>query len=330
MTSGKSTVAIIGAGVAGLTCARELATAGFKVTVVDKGRSPGGRTATRRKEPGLEFDHGAQYFTARDPRFQKVTADWIQRGVVAEWHGRIVRLEAGVATETTPLPRYVGTPGMSAMAADLASGLHVHSGIQVVRIHRDSAGWSLTTTTTTTEVHGPFESLVVTLPSPQTAALLNDHPFGQLSAAVPMTPCWAVMVAFDSKFEVPWDGAFVHGSPLSWVARNSSKPGRNQQLDTWVLHATSEWSETHLEQSPESTGTELLAAFARLVDAPLPAQCYLQAHRWRHSLGSDPSERKVLVDAENRLVVCGDWLSGGRVEGAFLSGLDAAVRVRDF
>ncbi len=141
MTSGKSTVAIIGAGVAGLTCARELATAGFKVTVVDKGRSPGGRTATRRKEPGLEFDHGAQYFTARDPRFQRVTADWIQRGVVAEWHGRIVRLEAGVATETTPLPRYVGTPGMSAMAEDLASGLHVHSGVQVVRIHRDSAGW---------------------------------------------------------------------------------------------------------------------------------------------------------------------------------------------
>lgn len=327
MESYKHTIAIIGAGVAGLTCARKLATDGFKVTVFDKGRSPGGRTATRRKEPGLEFDHGAQYFTARDPRFQKVTTDWIQRGVVSEWHGRIVRLEAGVVTETTPLPRYVGTHGMSAMTADLASGLHVHSGVQVVRIHRDSAGWNLTTTT---DVQGPFESLIVTLPSPQAAALLNDHPFGQLSAAVPMTPCWAVMVAFDSKFEVPWDGAFVHGSPLSWVARNSSKPGRNQQLDSWVLHATSEWSAAHLEQSPETTATELLAAFARIVDAPLPPHCYLQAHRWRYSLGSDPSERKVLVDAENRLVVCGDWLSGGRVEGAFLSGLDAAVRIRDF
>ncbi len=328
MESHKHTIAIIGAGVAGLTCARELATDGFKVTVFDKGRSPGGRTATRRKEPGCEFDHGAQYFTARDPRFQKVTTDWIQRGVVSEWHGRIVRLEAGVATETTPLPRYVGTPGMSAMAADLANGLHVHSGIQVVRIHRDLAGWNLTTTTT--DVHGPFESLIITLPSPQAAALLNDHPFGQLSAAVPMTPCWAVMVAFDTKLEVPWDGAFVHGSPLSWVARNSSKPGRSQQNDSWVLHATSEWSSEHLEQSPETSATELLAAFSRLADTPLPPHCYLLAHRWRYSLGSDPSERKVLVDAENRLIVCGDWLSGGRVEGAFLSGVDAAVRVRDF
>lgn len=327
MESKKHTIAIIGAGMAGLTCARELATDGFNVTVFDKGRSPSGRTATRRTERGSEFDHGAQYFTARDPRFQKVTTDWIQRGVVSEWHGRIVRLEAGVVTETTPLPRYVGTPGMSAMTADLASGLHVHSGVQVVRIHRDSAGWNLTTAT---DVHGPFESLIVTLPSPQAAALLNDHPFGQLSAAVPMTPCWATMVAFDSKHQAPWDGAFVHGSPLSWVARNSSKPGRNQQLDSWVLHATSEWSAAHLEQPPDTTATELLAAFARLVDKPLPPHCYLQAHRWRYSLGSDPSERKALVDAENRLVVCGDWLSGGRVEGAFLSGLDAAVRVRDF
>lgn len=327
MTSGNSTVAIIGAGIAGLMCARELATAGFKVTVFDKGRSPGGRTATRRTAPDLEFDHGAQYFTARDPLFQKVTADWVQRGIVAEWQGRIVRLEAGVATETTPLPRYVGTPGMSAIAADLASGLHVHSGIQVVRIHRDSAGWNLITATQ--DVHGPFQSLVVTLPSPQAAALLNDHPFGALAAAIPMTPCWAVMVAFDSKLEVPWDAAFVHGSPLSWVARNSSKPGRNQQHDAWVLHATSEWSAKNLEQSPETSASKLLAAFSALTDARLPAHCFLQAHRWRYSLGSDPAERKALADHESRLVVCGDWLSGGRVEGAFLSGIEAARRISE-
>jgi renalase len=327
MTTGKSTVGIIGAGIAGLACARELADDGFKVTLFDKGRSPGGRTATRRTEGGCEFDHGAQYFTARDARFQKVTADWIQRGVVAEWHGRIVRQEDGVVTETSPLPRYVGTPGMSAMAADIATGLHVQSGSQIVQVHRDAAGWAVTTATQ--EVHGPFQTLVVTLPSPQTAVLLNDHPFAALSAAVPMTPCWAVMVAFDSKIQVPWDGAFVHGSPLSWVSRNSSKPGRSQQNDSWVLHATSEWSAAHLEQSPETPAKELLAAFAQLVDAPLPSHRYLQAHRWRYSLGSDPLERKTLVDAENRLIVCGDWLSGGRVEGAFLSGVDAAVRVRD-
>ncbi|MFO0976778.1 MAG: FAD-dependent oxidoreductase [Planctomycetaceae bacterium] len=194
-------------------------------------------------------------------------------------------------------------------------------------MHRDSAGWNLITATQ--DVHGPFQSLVVTLPSPQAAALLNDHPFGALAAAIPMTPCWAVMVAFDSKLEVPWDAAFVHGSPLSWVARNSSKPGRNQQHDAWVLHATSEWSAKNLEQSPETSASKLLAAFSALTDARLPAHCFLQAHRWRYSLGSDPAERKALADHESRLVVCGDWLSGGRVEGAFLSGIEAARRISE-
>ncbi|MBL8813979.1 MAG: FAD-dependent oxidoreductase [Planctomycetaceae bacterium] len=325
MESHQQTVAIIGAGIAGLTCARELAAGGFDVTLFDKGRLPGGRTATRRVDPGCEFDHGAQYFTARDSRFQKVTADWMRRGVVAEWHGRIVRLEDGVVSETTPLPRYVGTPGMSAMAADLAAGLHVHSGIQVVRVNRDAAGWKVTTATQ--EIHGPFHTLVVTLPSPQTAVLLEDHPFAALAAAIPMTPCWAIMVAFDSKIELPWDGAFVHSSPLSWVARNSSKPGRNRPLDAWVLHASADWSMAHLEQSPEEAAPQLLAAFEDIVGRLLPSSHFLQAHRWRYSLGSDPAERKTLVDRENRLIVCGDWLSGGRVEGAFLSGIDAACRM---
>jgi len=327
MKSHKHTVAIVGAGIAGLVCARELATNGFNVVVFDKGRSPGGRTATRRAEPGFEFDHGAQYFTARDPRFQEVTSNWIQRNVVAEWRGRIVRHEGGVVTETSPLPRYVGTPGMSAMAADFASELDVHSGIQIVRISRHTTGWALTTATQ--DVRGPFHTLVVTLPSPQAAVLLDGHPFAALAAAVPMTPCWAVMVAFDARIKVPWDGAFVHNSPLSWVARNSSKPGRNQQTDAWVLHANADWSMSHLEQSPENTATQLLDAFSDIAGHPLPAFRHLQAHRWRYSLGSDVTERKTLFDPESHLLVCGDWLSGGRVEGAFLSGLDAAQKIRD-
>ena len=50
MTRGH-TVGVIGAGMAGLACARELAAKGFEVTVFDKGRGLGGRTATRRAEP---------------------------------------------------------------------------------------------------------------------------------------------------------------------------------------------------------------------------------------------------------------------------------------
>jgi renalase len=144
-----------------------------------------------------------------------------------------------------------------------------------------------------------------------------------------MDPCWAVLVAFADRLDVPWDGAFVHDSPLSWVARNSSKPGRPRGPDCWVLHASPEWSAVHLEESPEAVGPQLLMAFESAVGCVLPKAAHQTAHRWRYCAGADPAGRGVLFDAESGLAVCGDWLSDGRVEGAFLSGTSAARCVLD-
>jgi predicted NAD/FAD-dependent oxidoreductase len=296
------TVAVVGAGVAGLVCARELVARGARVQVFDKGRSPGGRIATRRVEPGCSFDHGAQYFTARDPGFGRAIADWLDRGVVAEWPGRLVSLEGG--------------------SADLSAGLAVRAGTRITSATRGAAGWTLTDEARGTS--GPYDALVVTLPAPQAAELLGSHPFAAEAVAIRMAPCWAVMVAFESRLEVPWDGAFVHASALSWVARNSSKPGRDPAVDCWVLHGASDWSAANLEAAPEVAARDLMEAFAVAVGASLPAPRQVVAHRWRYSQGSDPADRRALFDPGARLAVCGDWLGGGRVEGAFLAGVRAA------
>ena len=325
MTTRGSKVGVVGAGVSGLVCARELVRRGFDVNVFDKGRVPGGRTATRMPEPGLAYDHGAQYFTARDPRFRELTADWLARGVVAEWPGRIVRLEDGAVIDTSPQPRYVGVPGMSAMAADLAAGILVRTGTRITAATRGPDGWTIVTDDE--ETVGPFDSLVVTAPAPQLRELLGSHPFGAAAAMVRMTPCWAVMVAFESRLEVAWDGAFVHSSPLAWVARNSSKPGRDGETDCWVLHASPDWSAANVEAAPDDVAKELIGAFSLAVAERLPPPCYLMAHRWRYSHGADPIDRRILFDRERGLVVCGDWLAGGRVEGAFLAAVRAAEAI---
>ncbi|MFC1640446.1 protoporphyrinogen/coproporphyrinogen oxidase [Patescibacteria group bacterium] len=53
-------IAVIGAGISGLTCAYELQKAGFDVTVFEKSDYVGGRMASRSKE-GLYFDIGANH-----------------------------------------------------------------------------------------------------------------------------------------------------------------------------------------------------------------------------------------------------------------------------
>lgn len=321
-----SRIGIIGAGITGLACARQLNDCGFDVEVFEKSRGPGGRTSTRRHSD-LRFDHGAQFFTVENPRFEKMTVEWVTRGVVAEWQSRIISIEAMEFVDILPQVRYVGVPGMSAMATDLGKGLQLRSGTQVIAVDRNSSGWTIETEDR--EYVGPFETLVVTLPAPQSAGILSKHPFAEVISSVQMTSCWAVMVAFESRVNVQWDGAFVKRSPLAWVARNSSKPGRDTKTDCWVLHANPSWTTAHLEDSWEPTAGELLKAFQSVIGGQLPAHSYLVAHRWRYSQGADVDNRQMLFDRENRLIVCGDWLAGGKIEDAFLAGIRAANAVQE-
>lgn len=62
------TIAVVGAGIAGLLLARELKARGAEVVVFEKSRGLGGRMATKRVGEAV-FDTGAQYFTAKSERF---------------------------------------------------------------------------------------------------------------------------------------------------------------------------------------------------------------------------------------------------------------------
>lgn len=322
-------VAILGAGLSGLACARNLADNGLHVQVIEKARGPGGRMSTRRVEQ-WRFDHGAQYFTARDPEFSRQVDSWRHVGLVEKWAARIAVVENGSIQVTgDAAERYVGVPGMNAVCRHLADGLDISYRTEVGELERSEAGWSLKNAD---GAHiGLFDTVVVSAPSQQTARLL-DHPAPALASqarAVEMAPCWAAMVGFARPLETKFDGAFVVDSPLSWIARNTSKPGRPNG-ECWMLHASPEWSQGHLEIEHESAAELLFEAFNRALGVSVDAPVHLAAHRWRFALPTEPLTQACLADRELRVVACGDWCGGPRVEGAFLSGLAAARAVTDF
>ena len=318
-------VAVVGAGMSGLTCARDLADHGHRVRVFDKARGVGGRMSTRRRGE-LRFDHGAQYFTARDPRFTRWVDSWRHDGLVAKWEGRVEVLgdDAGRGRREGP-ERFVGVPGMNAVCRHVAADLDVTCETRVGRLERAGARWRLSSTAD--RELGRFDAVVVSAPAPQTAELLAAAApeLSARAAEVEMTPCWAVMAAFDRPLDLGFDAAFVHGSPLRWAARNSSKPGRPRD-EAWVLHASPDWSNRNLERPPEEVARELLAALGAAVGAPLESPALLEAHRWLFAL-PEPLADSCLFDAGLRLAACGDWCAGPRVEGAFLSGSAAAGRL---
>ncbi len=308
---------------AGLTAAHRLIAAGHTVKLFDKGRGVGGRIATRRSPTGRQFDHGAQYFTAKTPEFQAAVDDWVAAGVVAEWNARVVTLTRGkLATDPSDRTRYVGTPAMNRIAKHLAEGLDVSTGVRATSVERVAGRWKLLADDVAL---GEFDGLVVTAPPIQARELLGELAIAD-ECLTNMSGCWTVMIEFAAPIPVDFDAAFVNDSPLAWIARNNSKPGRDAN-ECWVLHASPAWSEANIDNEPDEVTPPLLAAFATATGASLPASIHQSGHRWRYALPEKPLAQRAIVDVERCVAVAGDWCGGPRVEGAYLSGIAAAERL---
>lgn len=309
----------------GLICSRLIAQAGLRVTLVDKARGPGGRMSTRRIE-GTAFDHGAQYFTARDPRFIEQVESWIADGIVREWTGRLAAIYAdGISNLKGENSRYVGVPRMSAITRHLAAGLDLTIGWHADSLRLEDGKWRLRGQDG--EELGPFEAAVAAVPSTQAAPLLRPAlALAERARSAEMASCYAVMLAFEHPLSLPFDGAFVNVGPLSWIARNSSKPGR-QGPETWVLHAGPDWSDAHIDEPPERVAKRLTEALIEVTQANIPEPDLAVAHRWRYALPLNPLADRCLFDPKSGLGACGDWCAGPRVEGAYLSGCAMAERL---
>ena len=253
---------IIGAGMAGLACATALVEAGRSVQVLDKGRGPGGRMAARRADIANEtvsFDHGAQFFTARDAKFRAAVSEWEAQGAVARW---------AAASKSDDDPAWVGVPGMNGPIRTMAETLGVEWSARAERISREGALWRIETP----EAIWRAETVLVAVPAEQAAQLLVEAApdLAAIPARVRSEPCWAVMAAFAGRIGFKPDVLRDPGAAISWAARNSAKPGRAGE-ECWVLHASPQRSRELIDFPKEEVGPLLLADFFKQTPAmPIP------------------------------------------------------------
>ena len=313
-------IAIIGAGVAGLTLATRLETAGHPVVVFDKGRGAGGRTSTRRADNGSRFDHGAQYFTVRDPSFRDLLDRHVPAESWARWEGRFGVLEGGrLVAESRDEARYVGTPGMNAICRALAGPLDVRLSAKVVSVTGSPGSWMVADEAG--KVEGPFHGVVSTAPPVQSAALLAGlSPIGEEAARVVMQPCFALMIEGGPGASLPFDGIRCGDHPvLGWAANDGSKPGRSGQ-PALVIQSNNAWAEAHRDDDHPSVAAALREAAVEALGLN-PGETWSESvHRWLYAKPVEPLGRPYLIDGEAGLALCGDWCVAGKVEGAFLSG----------
>ncbi|MDR9433040.1 MAG: FAD-dependent oxidoreductase [Spiribacter sp.] len=313
-------IAIIGAGIAGLSAAQTLHRAGLEAIVYDKGRGPGGRMVSKRTEHG-SIDLGAPYFTAREIDFRAEVSRWEAAGAVAPWS-----ITPYILPERQPAraqTRLVASPKMSSLAKYLARDIHLQCEVQVSEISRELSGWVLRERHG--ETLGEFDALIVTAPAPQAQSLLAEPCPGLAAQAATarMQPCWSVGLVLAHPLTVDFDAGFPSSGPLGWVARSGSRPNRPQQPELWILHATAAWSEANIECSESAVAECLTDAFSELVRQP-PEVADQIAHRWRFARARDALALGAGFIEQDSLLCAGDWLTDGRIEGAWQSGRAAA------
>jgi hypothetical protein len=342
-------IAIVGGGLAAITCARTLVQAGHSVTIFEKSRGVGGRMSTRNSPFGT-FDHGAQYFTVRDPRF--VEALQTTPKTCRPWSANMVQVldERGrVAAAGLPArePHWVAKPGMNALAkawaAPLAASMLFDTRVTHIETDAmDKALWQLRTlgSDESTHVYAGFDAVLLAVPSPQAIELLETVPKSRRPsaaiqkklAAVTVDPCWTLMLAFPQAVQPglttlgpQWNAARSTHHRIAWLARESSKPGR-PTIERWTVQASAAWSREHLNDSKARVEGKLIKAFSEVTGIRAEPS-HVESHRWLYAKTGQTLGQSHVWSAKTGLGLCGDWCLGHRVENAFVSGLELALAV---
>ena len=321
-------IAIIGAGLSGLVAARELRDSG-EVKVFEKSRGSGGRIATR-YEQNFEFDHGAQFFTARSAAFRAYLQPLIESGVVASWPARFAELDKDQVLTTRDWdeahPHFVGTPRMNAIGKYLAEGLQIQQNTTVARLNREAEGWRLADSDG--NALGHFDWIVSSMPAAQTAVFAPaNSSLRRVATDVRMRACFALMLGFDRPLSLPWQAAHVRGADISWVSVNSSKPGRPDAF-TLVVHSTNTYADANIDDDAELVRKHLVSETSKVIGIDCSAASHCRLQRWRYANVDDQEGIPFLIDPAKQLAACGDWFRRGRVEAAFTSGFELAAELR--
>lgn len=322
-------VLIVGAGMSGLMAGRALEAKGLRVTLVDKGRSVGGRLATRRIGPG-RADHGAQFFTVRTPEFQTWVDQWLEEGLVYRWSAG---WSDGSLSSVKPdgHPRYAVRGGMNALAKRLAQGLDTRVDVRMVAVAPTAKGWQAR------DARGDVytaRALLLTPPVPQALALLDagevqlSSPDRTALERIAYAPCVAGLFWVEGAVDLPEPGAVQRpGAPIRWIADNQRK-GISPEATLVTVHAGAEYSR-QLWDVPDG---EALAALQEGLGAFLDPKARIreaQLKRWRYALPTAlHPERYLSATSLPTLAFAGDGFGWPRVEGAALSGLAAAEGIK--
>ncbi len=331
-------IAIVGAGMAGIVCARELQSAGRDVVVIDKSRGLGGRLATRRLGQ-THADHGVCYLKPKGDRFLALIQALVDQGVVTVWSDRLHQLSAaGLMLDPLPQPRYAAPKGATSIAKALAKDLTLKLGQQIQEIRPIENGWQLTSQDP--EFLLTAEIVILAIPAPQALPLVQgiaNAEFVEQVRSVQFSPCLTAIGVYPKNCPPAPNsgGAELFGitclddEMLGWIGFDSTKQ-INPEQTTMIVQSNAKFAAEQFDSEDlNAVAQQLCDRASEVLDLPWTAKPeLLQLHRWKYAFAINPIESRFLSATTALPLHCiGDWCGGDRVESAFSSGLAIVERL---
>ncbi|MFF3866518.1 NAD(P)/FAD-dependent oxidoreductase [Micromonospora sp. NPDC001898] len=309
MDADRTRVLVVGAGIAGVACAAELARAGVPVQIRERARVAGGRMASKRFD-GRPADIGAAYFTVSDPDFAEVVRGWADAGLAREWTDTFVAYSAQGRREAPGPMRWAAPRGLRSLVEHLAADLPVVVDRLVLGVDSGPA------------VDGsPCAAVALAVPGPQ-AALLLDPALAAATAAVQAqrwSPTLSAVLRFPARSWPDFRGAFVNDHPLLTLVCDDGDR-RGDGAPVLVAHTTPTFAAGHLAQ-PTGAGRAIEQAVRDLLGLPEPA-ALVHVHRWTYATPTVPGgDGTYHLDADG-IGLAGDAFGKPRVQSAWRSGRD--------
>jgi renalase len=320
-------IAIIGAGLSGLTVANILKDHA-DITIFEKSRGVSGRMSTRHAYP-YSFDHGAQFFKAKTDEFRKFINPMIKKGLIGLWNARFVEIKNRKITKerqwSNDYNHYVGVPSMNAIAKYLSQDIQVKLVTCVKYIRKQNCKWILKNEQG--EDLGEFDWVILTAPAEQALNLIpSSLSLYSKVSLVKMQSCFSLMLGFQDSLAIDFDAALVRGEDISWISVNSSKPCRNQSF-CLLVHSTNKWSDQHIDDDRNQVMNYLCQQTSKIIGHDVYKADHISLHSWHYANIQKQIGETYLIDPHENIGVCGDWLIQGRVESAFTSGYRLANKI---
>lgn len=312
-------VIIVGGGITGISAALRLKRDGIESIILDKGKAPGGRTATRRVSlpDGQEavFDYGAPHFKVKSELWEEMVIFLASHFVV-----KISKPQSVTVNETT----YRGSKSMRGISAFLSSKLSYLNDKKVLMINPQN-----NSTEVITEDGSTYEgdAIILTPPLPQTLELFNNSKINLPAklknnlSKISYTKTIMALLAIEGESHIV-NGGYqdIDFDGIKYVIDNKKRG--ISDVTALTIAASENFSENHFDIPNTELQKILLEKAENFYSGKVIAA---QIHKWKYSQPTKVYKKSYeYITAPAPFVLAGDAFCKGNVEGAFMSGVDAA------